>query len=349
MTPSSRPDRARQQLGSAVFIALGILVSAIGVWWIARAIDLDRFLSTFQAVDARWLLAAVGAIVATFFTRTWRWAILLRPLMFRTSALMTALLTGQLLNFVLPLRLGDVARAALLSRAPGSSFARVLGSIVIEKAWDWLTLCVIVIISAPLLVSVPLPAWFILPARTVGLMAAVVLIAFVVAAVLPDVRLRRALVHLERRLALLPPRWRMFLAENGLRFVSSVIALRRRESVIGAASTSLATWSLGIIANYAVLRAYGVDSWSAAMLLVVVLMVGVALPPSIAAIGLFEGLTILTLSAFNLSIELALAIGIALHLVIFVPPLIALGGLLVWNALRGPTFSPVQRESGGEG
>ncbi len=346
MTPSSRPDRSRQPLGSAVFIALGILVSAIGVWGIARAIDLDRFLSAFQAVDARWLLAAAGAIVATIFTRTWRWAILLRPLTFRAPALMTALLTGQVLNFVLPLRLGDVARSALLSRAPGSSFARVLGSIVIEKAWDWLTLCVIVIISA---LVMPLPAWFILPARTVGLMAAVVLIAFIVAAVLPDIRLRRALVRLERRLAPLPPRWRIFLVENGLRFVSSVVALRRRESVIGAASTSLATWSLGISANYAVLRAYGVDSWSAAMLLVVVLMVGVALPPSIAAIGLFEGLTILTLSAFNLPIELALAIGIALHLVIFVPPLIVLGGLLVWNVLRGPTFYPVRRERGGEG
>ncbi len=72
------------------------------------------------------------------------------------------------------------------------------------------------------------------------------------------------------------------------------------------------------------------------MLLIVVLMIGVALPPSIAAIGLFEGLTILTLSAFNIPIELALAIGIALHVIIFVPPLIALGALLL---LRPFSFS----------
>ena len=345
MNTSTQPEHFPRPIKSAALIILGLIVSALGVWWIARAIDLDRLVRTFQSVETRWLLAAIIAILATIFTRTWRWSMLLRPLIFTPSLVATVLLAGQMINFVLPIRLGDIVRSIWLGRAPNSSFARVFGSIVIEKAWDWLMLCAIVILCA---LVIPLPPWLLLPARTAGVIATMILIAFIVIATLPDVQLQRILVQVERRLAPLPARWRTFVLENGLRLAASLIALRHRKAIIGAAVWTAATWGLGGIANYSVMRAYGVDSWSVAMLLLVVLIVGVALPPSIAAIGVFEGLTILTLSAFNISIELALAIGIALHLVIFVLPLMALGLLLVWNALRTFASTPANHQSEGE-
>lgn len=328
-----RPGRFWKPVRSVSLILLGLLISVISVGWIARSVDLDRLSGAFQAADVRWLLTASLAVVITFFTRTRRWVVLLRPLRIRALSITLALLTGQLLNFVLPIRLGDIIRSMLLGRAPDSSFARVLGSVAIEKAWDWLTLCSVI---AAVMLSAPLPAWFIVPARTVGLIAVGVLLAFVVAAALPRAAVARGLQKTDRALSYLPTRWRTFLIDNAQRLLASLTALQNRSTVVGTAAWSLATWSLGIVANYGVMRAYGVDSWSAAMLLIVVLMIGVALPPSIAAIGLFEGLTILTLSAFNIPIELALAIGIALHVIIFVPPLIALGALLL---LRPFTFS----------
>ena len=109
------------------------------------------------------------------------------------------------------------------------------------------------------------------------------------------------------------------MLNNLQRLLDSLTVLRRRDTIVGAASWSAIIWSLSVVINYAVLRAFGVESWIAATTLLVVLMIGVALPPSIAALGVFEGLTMLTLSIYNVPLETALAIGLILHLVVIVP------------------------------
>jgi uncharacterized membrane protein YbhN (UPF0104 family) len=111
------------------------------------------------------------------------------------------------------------------------------------------------------------------------------------------------------------------------RLLDSLIALRRRELIAGAAAWSIVTWGVGIAANYAFMRAFGVESWIAAMALIAVLMIGVALPPSIAALGIWEGLTMLTLSAFGVPPETGLAIGLISHAVIIVTLVINTGVL----------------------
>ena len=102
---------------------------------------------------------------------------------FDRTAVLRALLTGQLLNLLLPIRVGDVVRSILLGREPSGSFARVFGSVLIEKAWDWLTLCVLVLIVTW---AAPLPDWFLAPARSIGLLAALILIGFVAVAIIPE-------------------------------------------------------------------------------------------------------------------------------------------------------------------
>ncbi len=322
--PESDRPAARRPVRFVTLI-LGVLISTIGVWLIVRAANPDRLGAAFSTIVPGWIVVGLGAIVLTFFTRTWRWAGLLQPLKLPTSSIMAALLSGQVLNFLLPLRLGDVVRSIMLGRHPNSSTARVFGSVVIEKGWDWLMLCLIVVVAT---VIAPLPDWFSTPARTVGLIAVLILVAFGLIAVAPD--------HWSSRISTLTDRWFGWLParvlNSGQRLMESLTALRHREALVSATVGSLATWVLGVVANYAVLRAFGVVSLSAALILIVVLMVGVALPPSIAAIGVFEGLTILTLNAFDVSIETGLAIGITLHSVIFVPPVLA--AALLWWAAR---------------
>lgn len=304
---------------SFITIGLGVLVSGLIVWLIARDLDLDQLGGVLRAADGRWIAIGTAAIAATIITRTQRWAVLLRPIVLRSSTIARALLVGQVLNFVLPLRLGDVARSAWLGRTPNATFERVLGSVAIEKAWDWLALTLLVIITAWV---APVPDWLIVPMRSVGLIAVVMLIGFGVIAVAPRSRWQPWIDRLTSR----PP-----FADRVNRLLDSVSVLRDRSTLGHVAGWSVLTWGLGVVANYAVQRAYGVDTWSAALLLMVVLMIGVTLPPSIAAIGLYEGLTMLTLGVFNVPAEIALAIGLTLHVIVFVPPLLGAGALLILN------------------
>jgi glycosyltransferase 2 family protein len=321
---STRSGRRLKPIQVFLFLLLGLSVSAVSLWLIARTIDPERFAQRLLSIDYGWLLIAVLAIEATFFTRTRRWAVLLRPQAVRSTALLLAMLTGQLLNLLLPIRIGDVARAVLVGRQPGGSFARAFGSILIEKAWDWLMLCLVVIVVA---LFAPLPAWFLVPARTIGLIALGILIGFGVIAALPQRMIARTRLRLDRGLDRAPGRWQEVLRRNLHRLLDSLTALRRRELIAGAAGWSILTWGLGIAANDAVLRAYGVESWLAAMALIAVLMIGVALPPSIAAVGIWEGLTMLTLGAFGVAPETGLAIGIISHAIILATLLINTGML----------------------
>lgn len=331
MSTASRPDRSWRSPRSIAWLTLGIIISAIGVGLIARAIDPDRLSLALEGIGWSWVGVAIVVTLATYFTRMRRWIVLLRPLTFRHIAVLRALLTGQLLNHLLPIRVGDLVRSILLGREPGGSLARILGSVLIEKAWDWLALCVLVWIVAW---AAHLSDWLLMLTRSIGLLAALVLIGFVTVAIIPERWIPRGLAKLDRALAGLPTRWRLFVLNNLQRLLDSLTVLRRRDTIVGAASWTAITWSLSILINYAVQRAFGVDSWIAAVTLLAVLMIGVALPPSIAALGVFEGLSMLTLSIYGVPLETALAIGLVLHLVVVVPLMISTATLWLFSARK---------------
>jgi hypothetical protein len=308
-------------------VALGVLVSALIVGFIARDVDAARLTRVLAAANWSWIALGVIAIITTLITRVRRWAVLLRPISLPTSTLLRALLIGQVLNFVLPIRLGDVARSAIAGRTPHTSFERVLGSVAIEKAWDWLTLALMAILVA---LSVPVPAWYSGPLRSIGLIAALVLIGFGAIALAPagrwPPRLDRIINAASAQLRLFSRRFaRLKFADRARRLGASLVALRDRQTIGQAAAWSLLTWGLGVVANYGVMRAYAVESWSGALVLMVALMIGITLPPSIAALGLFEGVTLAALNVVSVPLETALAIGLTLHVVTFAPPLIGAG------------------------
>ncbi|HTP10286.1 MAG TPA: lysylphosphatidylglycerol synthase transmembrane domain-containing protein [Anaerolineae bacterium] len=316
MSTASPPERTWRSPRSIVWLALGFILSAIIIGLIARAIDPDRLALALRSTDWAWIGVALALTLVTYLVRAQRWIILLRPLSCRFISVLRALLTGQLLNHLLPIRVGDVVRSIVLGREPGGSFARMFGSVLLEKAWDWLALCVLVLIVTW---AAPLPDWFLTPARSIGLVAALVLLGLVAIAVVPERWIPLGMTKLDRALAGLPAPWRSFILRNIERLLDSLTVLRRRDTIIGAAIWTVVTWGLSIIINYAVQRAFSIESWIAAATLLVVLILGVALPPSIAALGIFEGLSMLTLSIYHVPLETALAIGLTLHLVVIVP------------------------------
>ena len=297
-------------------LGFGLIVSAISAWLVVRDVDLNRLRQALSAADWRWVLVAVLLLVVTFFGRVQRWRVVLRPIEYQGLAIVAAQLIGQVLNFLLPLRVGDVARSMMLGREPDSSFERALGSVAIEKAWDWIALTVMLLL---VVLTTPLPDWLIGPVQSAGVIAALILIGFGVIAFAPPRFAARSVQLVERTTRWLPQRWRSAVTMRLRRLFTSLEALRDRATIGQAALWSLIIWTLGVVTNFAVMRAFGVESWLGALLLMAMLMVGTALPPSIAAVGIFEGLTILALGTFDVPHETALAIGLTLHVLVFVP------------------------------
>lgn len=133
-------------------IILGCFLSA-GMFWLAfkniPAADLWHYMGT---VNYLWIIPAVLISVTSFLLRVVRWQIILKtsaPVSFISSY--HPLMTGFMLNCILPGRIGEIARPAILTRREGVPFTTGLATIVSERVFDLISL---VILFALLLSSI---------------------------------------------------------------------------------------------------------------------------------------------------------------------------------------------------
>jgi uncharacterized membrane protein YbhN (UPF0104 family) len=129
------------------------------VAWIIRSLDWQQVWQVWGAAHPGWAILALVTVLLTIAARVGRWRGLLLPQRFGATKLLTALLTGQVVNYVVLARLGDVARAAALGQGHR---ARALGTVALEKLWD---VGMLLGLTAALSLGLTLPDWLVLPAR----------------------------------------------------------------------------------------------------------------------------------------------------------------------------------------
>ena len=114
-----------------------------------------------------------------------------------------------------------------------------------------------------------------------------------------------------------------------------------RVALEGLAWTILA-WMLSGLSAYLVIVACHIPvPFSAAVLVQVAIGLAMILPSPPAAVGVFEGATLIALRAYGVSRSVALPYGVVLHLVNFVPFVIVGARLLHYNA-RHPRPTSVE-------
>jgi uncharacterized membrane protein YbhN (UPF0104 family) len=316
-TQTATPPKARPRWVSAVRWLIGLGVAALSCWLLVQNVDWDGLIEALVSADYRWVSAGILAIIVTFFTRARRWQALLWQSGAPLRPTMKALLMGQVANMALPMRSGDVIRAAWIGPEGKTGTVEALGSIAVEKVWD---LAALLVCGLVLLVWIPLPDWF---ARSTWGTA----LALVVGGgfLLLALRWQEPLFRLAGRLlARLPAGWDQALLPRLRRLASGLEAIRQAHTSLQAAIWTGLTWALGALANWAILAAFGIPSAVAALFLLVALMLGGSVPIP-GKLGIYEGICVLSLdNLFHLtSNEKALAVGLVLRLTVMGPPLLA--------------------------
>lgn len=303
---------------------LGMLISLGCLMWAIGALDWAAVGDALAGANPFWIGLGVLTVLITIATRLARWSALLLPRHLRSSNLLAAMLVGQLLNYFAPARAGDVARAYLLGYTEGESKAWVLGTVALEKMWDiWALLTLVGLLSF----STTLPDWLVAPMRGLTLLSVLALALSWLA-----LRYRSSVV------AWMIPWGRYLPRQIGARLqttferlLDGLEGLRRPRVWFWAALWSAATWGIGSLTNHSVLLALGLSlPLSAAVMLMVVLQLGVAVPSLPGRVGLYEGLCIVVLALFGVDRDTGFAVGIVLHTVSFVPPII-LGLYYAWR------------------
>src|SRR5579864_7952038 len=141
-TTVSRPSSARHSLGVRIRFFLPFVISGALLLLLANSVrgEADQLSSALRAADWRLIIPAICLYFLGAFLRSVRWGQLLPEYHIKASTLFSSLIIGFTVNNLLPLRMGEVARAYLLSRWAQVSYAATVASLLVERMLDGLSL-----------------------------------------------------------------------------------------------------------------------------------------------------------------------------------------------------------------
>jgi uncharacterized protein (TIRG00374 family) len=282
--------------------------------------------------DYWWLIPALAAFGAGNLARALRWRALFavdrRP---ARSTTLNAMLIGYLYNSILPARAGEAARVLVLRRRSTSPLVEITGTVLLERLYDVGTILIVFFAAEPWL---PHVSWF----RAAAIVAIVLALAIAAAAgVLArygDRPLRIVLRPLMRFLPVSKKRLERGIAE----LVHGLSGLRHGRVALEGLLFTFLGWLFSILCAYSVSLAFHLHlGFAASVLVIVAIGLSMILPSPPAAVGVFEGATLIALKAYGLSKSIALPYALVLHAVNLVPFIVVGGLLLHYNARHAST------------
>ena len=305
-------------------IAFGVVFVALAI----RQVDWSNTFDTLRLVDVPMVILGTVLLLGTVVLFSVRWRILLPTSgELNVTDTFSYLMIGNLTNTVLPLRLGDVVRAALIGRRHNIGVGPAFGSVVLERMLDILLVMTLLLVLS-LAIDIPpvVRAGMILIAGgTLGLLVVLIGLTFS----------EHRLPDLVRRLTSLAPQAvSQRIVTWVVRFVSGLQALRNRRQLGMALAISALAWGVAGTGTMLWINAFHLDApWYSAFFVLTVVNIGAAIPSSPGAIGVYHYLAILALSVWVNDQSALLGYAIGTHGLILSVNIIVGGACLVWRGL----------------
>jgi len=266
----------------------GIAISAVALYLAFRGTNFAELRNTFRATRIAPLLVAVALSALSGVVRAIRWRALFAPgVDVSLRYYYTSLMIGYLGNNLLPVRAGDVIRTVLFGKRTSAGVGQAAATLLVERLLDAISLLAI---AGILSFVVPLPPQL-APAARIAAVACIVAFGIL---------------------------WRVAYTRRLPRFVQGLHAFRSVRSMAGALSYTGLIWIIEAMMVFMVMRSTSVAaSPLAALFLLVIVSLGLLLPAGPAAIGSYELMAVIALSAFAIEKTEALAVAIVLHAMVF--------------------------------
>jgi uncharacterized membrane protein YbhN (UPF0104 family) len=319
-------------------LGLGFGVSTALLALLLRTVDLSRLADDLRDADLRLVAPAVALYFVGLWLRTLRWGLLLPVSGGTTGTLFRALAVGFTVNNLLPVRMGEIARAYLMARWCGVAYGNTLASVVVERVLDGLALAALLLAA---LFFVPAPPYLLVLGLAVGG-------AFCVGGLLLTLAAWRSdgIAGIGRAIARpLPPRMGALVERLASSFAHGLRLVRGWGLLAKLAGLSVLAWLCELGVFYVLMLGFSLPaSLPQALLGGAVANFATLVPSSPGYVGTFDGALVKVLAdTGGLSAEGAAAYTLVVHATLFIPVTV-LGLAILWRA--NVSFGQVTRLGG---
>jgi hypothetical protein len=319
-------------------VMLGTLISIVFLLLALKDVPLDQVAQSLARVNYVWVALAVLTMLAQSWLRAIRWIRLYFPVErgLRALQMFGIVLISQMLNIVIPWRVGEIARIYLATEIEKRKPAQTIATLAVEKILDTLMMFALVLMI-PLFIT--LPDWLEGPRE--GFIAMAIALFILALAILFSGD------WIVNALGKIPLPWgKQFISANARIALNSLNAFKRWDLHLALQALSVVIWFLGVVGNYLVFLAMDLQvPMISAFLLLAVLQIGGLVPSAPGKLGVFQILCIWTLALFAVDKSVGLTYGILLYLIAYGTPIVS-GVLFLWwggISLKTMTNEPIDQ------
>ncbi len=286
---------------------VGLIITLIFIGLICWNLDFKQLLATFKIFDYRVLLIFVPMYVAGLYLRGVRWKYLLcdsKKLTVKEAFF--AFTTGNTLNSYLPARAGDFWRAFHIGKKLEESKMKILGSIILERIIDGVS--VLLILAFAVLTYFKHPWVLNITYLASALFIGSLVIFFII------FKFNKTTWFFEKlsKIPALSKFEPVFTKISGIinRFMEGFQALNKPNCLFMAFATSCLAWGIECIITYVLILGFGQHyGFSIALFIISFIALSTIIPSSSVFVGPYQYAYILALGIYH--IEKSYALGIA--------------------------------------
>lgn len=323
--------------------ALGLVLSALGLWWALHGVPWHDVAERLHDADIPLLVLCAVAATSIFPVRAIRWRVILDPVAPKLpfGPLWRSVAIGMMVNNVVPARAGELARAYALTRErPEVSFSTSLASLVVDRLFDGASVLLLMAVAMldPRFLGVhDIHGWSVRDAALLGIAA---IIAGFTALFLFASYPRQAIAVYERFARRVAPAIEARGSAVLRSFAGGLSVLRSPVRFVVVLFWAVVHWLLNAFAFWLAFRALHINApFSAALFAQGVIVAFVSVPSTPGFAGVFELGGRVGLAAFGIAASAAAAWSLTFHIVSYIP--ITLLGL--WYLTRaGITYGEIR-------
>jgi uncharacterized protein (TIRG00374 family) len=327
-------------------LSLITILSALFVFLFLKRIDFHEIKKIWLAIPPLVPLFFLLLALPQFYIRAYRWGLLLSPFKknIAISSLLNFTLIGFMISYLLPGRLGEIARPVMLAEKENIKKSQAIATIVNERLFDLLIVLVMLIIYLSLGLGTPSPILLKLKTLALLLLPVVLLLFFIITLANTKKFFPRTEQFIRFLAKALPARYREKTIAFAVHFIKALNLNLGWSGILKVSCFSLLHWAIILFSYWLLMQGFSglkLDLPSTIPFLAVIFVAAAIPTPGMAGSLDLASKYALT-GLFGVSAKTAVAFTIFFHFLLLLMP-ITLGLLAFWH--EGLNFKIIRKLS----